>query len=147
MVALTRTFLCRLLILGIVHTRALTLLLGISGITLGLGFILGNTAEQNYAAVIQFAAPIYWALGLWVYGVLKILQSLGRMPAILKLLNALQGVWAWAFLFISFSIIDTAPITPTELLLIVPILCEAWELVVAIFNFRVYPRRRKDDTK
>lgn len=141
------TLLCRLLILGIVHTRALTLLLGISGITLGIGFALSNTTDLDYAAVVQFAPPIYWVIGLLVYGILKILQALGRMPATIKLLNALQGIWAWSFLFISFSIIDTAPITPTELLLVVPILCEVWELVVAIFNFRIYPRRRKDDTK
>lgn len=141
------TLLCRLLVLGIVHTRALTLLLGLSGITLGIGFALGNITDLGYTAVVQFAEPIYWVIGLSVYGILKVLQALGRMPATIKLLNALQGIWAWSFLFISFSIIDTAPITPTELLLVVPILCEVWELIIAIFNFRIYPRRRKDDTK
>lgn len=141
------TLLCRLLVLSIVHTRTLTLLLGLHGITLGIGFALGDITDLDYTAVIQFAKPVYWAIGLWVYGILKVLQALSRMPATIKLLNALQGIWAWSFLFISFSIIDTAPITPTELLLVVPILCEVWELVVAIFNSRIYPRRRKDDIK
>lgn len=147
MSTITRTYLCRLLILGIVHTRALTLLLGVSGITLGLGFIFANTLDPNYSAAVDFASPIYWAIGLLVYGSVKVLQSLGRMPALIKLLNALQGAWIWTFLFISFSVLDFAPITPTELLLLVPIFCEMWELAVAIFNFKVYQRRRKEDTK
>lgn len=147
MAHLTKTFLLRILLLIIAQIRTMSLILGLCGITLGLGFLVGDTGNPNYHSIKEFAPISFWAFGFFTYGVIKLLHSVFRVHHSVKLLNALQGIWVWTFLFLSFSIFDSTPLAPTELLLIIPIICELWEIVIAIFNFSTYPYRRKEDTR
>ena len=128
-----------------VQAHTMTLLLGICGLMLGIGFLVGDAANPNYATIISFASPNTWALGFFVYSIIKLYQTINRVPHVLKIANAVQGIWAWSFIFLSFVIFDPTPIAPTEIMLLVPLVSEVWELVIDIFNFNTCPHRRKEE--
>lgn len=149
MTHLTKTFLLRILLLIIAQVRSMSLILGVCGITLGLGFLVMDTENPNYHSIKEFAPIGFWAAGFFTYGTIKVLHSVFRVHYSIKLFNALQGIWVWTFLFLSSSIFDSTPLTPTELLLVIPIICELWEIVIVIIisNFSTHPCRRKEDTR
>ena len=149
MTHLTKTFLLRILLLIIAQIRTMSLISGLCGITLGLGFLVGDTGNPNYHSIKEFAPISFWAFGFFIYGVIKLLKSVFRVHYSVKLFNALHGIWVWTFLFLSLSIFDSTPLAPTELLLIIPIMCELCETVIITlkFNLGTYPYRRKGDAK
>lgn len=140
-----KTFTSRLATLVFVQAHTMTLLLGVCGLALSIGFILGSPTNANYSTISSFADQSIWAFWFLIYSIIKLLQPLVRVWHSIKILNALQGIWAWSFIFLSFTVFDSTPIAPTELMLVIPIICELWELVVDIFNFRTCPHRRKGD--
>jgi hypothetical protein len=127
------------------ESSSVTLLLGIAGILLGLGFLLGDPANPNYQAITAFGSAEVWSIAFIFYGIVKLAQTLGRCNIWLKLLMSLSGLWAWNYVFLSFTIFDLTPVAPTEILLALPIVCEVWGLAVELFAVRIFKGRRLSD--
>lgn len=140
-----KTFTHRITTLMFAQAQALTFMLSITALTMGLGFILGVTTSASYADIVALGGDLVWASAFIGFGLLKLIQAVFRIHYFVKIGNSLLGIWLWSFLFLTFSVIGKAELSPLELLLVIPILCEAWEITMTIFNFRLFQGRRESD--
>lgn len=140
-----KTFTHRITTLMFAQAQALTFMLSLTALIMGLGFILGVTTSANYAGIVALGGDLVWAGAFIVFGLLKLIQAVFRIHYFVKIGNSLLGIWLWSFLFLTFSVIGKAELRPLELLLVIPILCEAWEITMTIFNFRLFQGRRESD--
>ncbi len=103
-----------------------TLILAVCATVLSLGFLFGEGNNVNYTLIYDFAHRYFW-MGLFaVYAYIKFLTVWTLVDYKIVLINCIVGLWAWLYLFLSFTIYDTTAIAPTEYLLAVPIMAEAW---------------------
>lgn len=100
-----------------------------AGILLAIGFLTCDMSNQNYRMIQEFASAAGWATLLCVYVVIKLLSIVWVVPKSIFTMNCVFGIWMWNYIFLSFSIFDTTPIAPAELLLILPILIEFWAMI------------------
>lgn len=105
------------------------MLLCVAAILLSIGFVVGTGDNPNYAMIYSFGGNIFWGLLFIGYAMILMCSLLFNIPRWLYILNGVIGLWAWNFIFLSFVIFDTSPITPTEILLLIPTLAECWVLL------------------
>lgn len=129
----------------LVEQSSIVALLGMTGFFLGLGFLLTTGNNPNYKLIEQFMPYIMWGALFTSYGITKVSQSIYRVPFRVKLLSSLIGMWAWAYVFLSFTIFDTSPVAPTEILLCIPLVCELWVTTTAFYNKSEALDRRKEE--
>lgn len=127
------------------QTRTFNFLIGLSALLLALGFLLGDSANNsNYTILLELFNAKTWAAIFCAYGTLKLFQLFEKLPHLITILTSIIGVWVWIYVFFSFIIFDTATLSPAELLILLPLACEAGELVLDIFNFRLYGRKNRN---
>ena len=126
------------------ETNTISIILGILGLLLGIGFIVGDVTSPNFKSVVSFGTSWFWASGFLFYGAIKLCQALMTLPHWLNIFNTLTGLWAWSYIILSFIIFDKTPTAPTEYMLLVPLLCEVVLLTSHIFEFRECPQKRKE---
>ncbi len=103
-----------------------TLVLAVTAFVLSLGFLFGSGDNHNYALIYQFAHRYFWFALFAVYGTIKAMSLWVRVDFRVNLLNSIAGLWAWLYLFLSFTVFDTTPVAPTEAMLVIPVIAEAW---------------------
>jgi hypothetical protein len=124
------------------YVLILSKVLGISALLLATGLWLGDTSSSNYAALLNAATNTTWALIFASYGIAKIIQSGHDLPNGVDILISVIGIWLWNYLFFSFVLLDTREFTAVELLLLLPVACEFWELALDIFAFRIRYKKK-----
>lgn len=125
------------------ETNAISVILGILGLLLGIGFIIGDTSNSNFQSIVKFGTSWFWATGFLFYGIIKVCQPIIALPHWLSVFNALTGLWGWSYILLSFIIFDKTPTAPTEYMLLVPLLCELVMLASHIFDIRGCHTTRK----
>lgn len=123
----------------------ITLVLSTMGILLALGFIIGSLPDENYAAIHTLANQYVWALGFFIYGILKLAQCIRRIPCPIKALTSIVGMWGWNYMILSFILIDSYPMSSAELLFFTPLICELWYLSSLIYVTKQNINRGIDD--
>lgn len=108
--------------------------LGLAALLLCCGFLFANSASQDYNFLLYLFNSKVWASIFFTYGTLKIYQAIKGIPYKLDLVTSIVGMWAWIYVFISVVVFDHRPFTPIEILLLLPVILEAWELVLDIFK-------------
>ncbi len=103
-----------------------TLVLAVTAFVLSFGFMFGTGNNANYALIYQFAHQYFWSALFFMYGSVKALSIWTRVDYKVNTLNSIVGLWAWLYLFLSFTVFDTTPVAPTEAMLAIPVLAEAW---------------------
>lgn len=111
------------------HKGDLHILLGIVSLLLSLGFFFGTGTSLNYELLYHFISQTTWGIVFLVYSFIKTLGAFYKIPNILRLLNGIVGIWAWSYVFLSFTVFDPTALAPTELMLAAPILVEFWNLL------------------
>lgn len=120
------------------QAKTFTLLLGLTALLLSLGFLFGDASNNsNYIILLELFDQHVWALIFAVYGTLKIFQLLEKLAHPLRITTSVVGTWLWIYAFLSFIVCDKLTFSPAELLIVLPLACEAGELVLDIFNFRL----------
>lgn len=127
------------------ESSQIMLLLAMCGVLLGLGFIFGDPNNNNYKAINEAGSAILWGISFTAYGLIKAIQTLYRIPTWLKFVASAAGIWAWNYVFLSFTLLDPTPVAPTEILLAIPIVCEMWGLAVSLFTLGQRKGRRSID--
>lgn len=126
------------------RTGEISLLSGFCALLMSIGFLLGGSdiPNANYYQIFEFASYYVWAFLFGVYGMITTSGCLYRIPGKIRMLNGIVGIWAWTYIFLSFTFFDSSPIAPTEYLLAVPIVTEVWNMLSL-----PHPNkwRRKDD--
>jgi hypothetical protein len=101
----------------------------ILSILVALGFLFLDGTNPNYTLLYSFAHPHVWAAIFAVHGIAKILSVVAVLPRFLVLLNEILGIWTWSYILLSFTIFDSTPSAPTEILAVFPIMLEFWTLL------------------
>ena len=70
----------------------------------------------------------------FVYSCLKIYGAFHRLNRHVRFTNSVFGLWAWNYIFLSFTVFDATPVAPTELLLAVPTVIEVWTMLAEPFK-------------
>lgn len=109
-------------------------ILGITSFLMSLGFLFGTGVNQNYELIYQVLPELSWALLFASYASVKIASCLTTLSSGLKYINSLIGLWAWSMIFLSFTVFDSTPTSPVEVILLSPIIIEVWVLL-SIFDF------------
>lgn len=102
---------------------------GILGFLAAIGFAFFHGTSGDYALIYSFASQLTWAFIFAVHGTLKIVSVFAGIHRYIKLGNELLGLWAWTYILLSFTIFDSTPIAPTEILSVFPIMLEFWTLL------------------
>lgn len=126
------------------HT-AITLLLGMLGIVLSFGFLISTIDNPNYSLLLGLAPFSIWSAMFFLYGVIKVISVLYRTGLVLKTLTAISGLWLWNYLVLSFLVFDKSPIAATEVMLIIPVICEVWGFTNTLYNSKYKLTRRGSD--
>lgn len=121
---------------------ALRWVIGWCALWLSYGFLCLSTRGQDYDMLRELRPAFVWGALFAVYGAVGLLDCLFRMNWIVARGAGLLGMWLWSYLFLSLAVFDEKPTTAAEIMLVVPIICEVWLLIMAIF-FRTKEQRRK----
>jgi hypothetical protein len=116
-----------------VDNTAVIAVLATAAILSGIGFLIGDTSNSNYTAIIAFAPSLAWALWFFVYGIEKLIEVIFSIPPYIKALNSLFGMWLWNYIVLSFLFFDKNPSYPLEYTLIAPLVIEVWFLTSLIY--------------
>lgn len=123
----------------------ISLVLFLMGMLLSLGFVIGVLTHENYDAIDALANKYVWAIGFFIYGLLKLLQCTRRIPWVVKAATTIVGMWGWNYMVLSFILLDTYPMSAAELLFFTPLICELWYLSSLIYVTRQRLSRWRDD--
>jgi len=106
-------------------------LLGLGAIILCFGFLFGEPTNNHYA-MLNFLPQYWWVLLFGVYGVLKFVSVTISCCKKLCFANSFLGLLLWSSVFSSFVLYDKTPVSPTELLMVLFVMLEAWIFVSKI---------------
>lgn len=124
------------------YALILSKVLGICALLLATGLYFGDTSSSNYEILLELFSHETWAAIFALYGTAKIIQGSHRLPSGIDIVICAIGIWLWNYIFLSFVVFDFKNFTAIEILLLLPVACEVWELALEIFAFRV--RRSKN---
>lgn len=114
----------------IAESKTITMLLAVIGLFLGIGFLIGDSSSIDYHPLRMLFDPIIWAIIFLGYSAIKFSQIIKKIPIRIKVFNSTLGMWLWTYVVISFLFYDPKPISPAEILLLVPLVCELIELII-----------------
>lgn len=111
---------------------------GLGALILGAGMCSGHGRDDPLTffagAVVD---PLALGVAFLAVGVVGIWGTLARLRFSVRLALSVVAMWLWAF--VALSKLTTPPETNTELLLVLPLVVEAWALIQTISA----PRRRR----
>lgn len=108
----------------------ISILLAIAGFLISLGFIFGQPEiDDNYNLIYRFADKYVWAAIFAAYGISRALDCFFCTPLALKVITGVIGIWAWLYVCLSFTVADSAGVSPSEYLLVAPVIAEFWVMV------------------
>lgn len=119
------------------RSDGITFVVSVAAFLLSVGFFSYDTPYVSAYEVLSRLMPLHlWGLFFLVYGVAKAINLFFVNCLYLTVSVSAVGIWAWNYLFLSFTVFDVAPPHPAELLIFLPVLCEVWSLVSIIYAKR-----------
>jgi len=107
-----------------------TIMLCVTAFLLSLGFMFGiHDTNPDYKLIWQFGSSNFWCITFGLYSVIKGLSLFQNIDYRLNILNSILGLWGWLYICLSFTVFDTSPISPHELVFMAPVLAESWLLL------------------
>lgn len=120
-------------------------LMGWASILSGVGFLFLSTELPAYNT-LRILEPMWlWGLAFLTFGFFRLKSCLVRRPAYRKIIGPVIGMYLWSYLLVSIIIFDKTPLEATELLLVLPLLCELWIFTQAIAKHNTKYNRRATD--
>ncbi len=116
------------------YSPEMSLVLAACGWLLSVGFFIG-TSNNNYTALTDLMSFQEWGYLFLIYSSIKSYRVLtSDTQNWLDIVTSSVGIWAWNYIFLSFTLFDKVPTAPTEFLLFIPVLGEAWALTSIIYH-------------
>ena len=119
-------------------TSSIRIALGMSAITLAIGFVFGSTHEDSFNYLNELMNYNYWAISFLVYGIFIMTGGFVKVSRYAYCVVDAIGLWLWTYLFLSFVIVDPTPTSAAEYMLTVPILMAVWVIVDRLFKIYIY---------
>lgn len=118
------------------------MMLMVAGILASIGFFFGDThMNPNYELMFGFMNHYVWSALFAFYGLIKATTLFIKTSYYLKLVNGIIGLWAWMYIFLSFTVFDKTPMAPTEMLLLMPVIIQSW-LILATIHWNTEKKNR-----
>lgn len=103
------------------------------GFLLSLGFLTSTDINHNFDAIYDFANRYVWGVFFGLYALGNFLYYNELLHRYLALIVNVAGLFAWHYIFLSFTVFDTN-IAPTEYLLLGFITIQMWVLLLISHN-------------
>lgn len=117
-------------------------LLGLGAILVGIGFLIG-IPSGNHDKMLQFADAWVWSAMFLFYGISKfVIVAYPKELPKLKIWLCLYGLWLWTYTALSFLIYDPTTPAPTEFMMLLPVLLEAWIFTSLLEHNKPSSRRK-----
>ncbi len=113
---------------NLLKEKSLTIGLILAGLLIGIGFLISPAKSSHYGPLLDVADSMWWGLLFIGYGLFKLSEIFYRVWAWLKVVATVAATWLWFYLLLSLTVYDTRALNPTDLLLVLPILAELFEL-------------------
>lgn len=109
--------------------KSLTIGLALAGLLIGLGFLISPAKSFYYGQLLLDATEsAWWGLLFIGYGLFKLSELYYKVWLWIKVSTTILATWLWFYLLLSLTVYDTRGLNPTDLLLILPIIAELFEL-------------------
>ncbi len=109
------------------------IMLMLAGYLAFIGFFFGDSSNSNYELIFNFASKYFWSALFFAYATVKVISLFIHLDYKVKVINGIVGLWAWLYIFLSFTFFDRSQIAPTELLLALPVFVQAWLILSAVY--------------
>jgi len=107
-----------------------TVMLCITACLLSIGFMFGvHDISADYKLIWDFGSKYFWCYTFGAYSMIKAISLYGNIDYRINLANSVLGLWSWLYLCLSFTVFDTTPVSPHELVFLVPVIAESWLLL------------------
>jgi hypothetical protein len=117
------------------YSASLCVLIALCALILSIGFFTGTPNNNNYYALLQLMNLNYWGLLFLIYSLVKFYRIfLCTKHTWVDIYISAIGIWAWNYIFLSFTLFDSVEVAPVELLLSVPVIIEAWILTTMVYT-------------
>ncbi len=110
------------------------ILTAISGLLIALGILNTFNLDPNGIMLFDIMSKQYWSILFFVYGCVKLLCCVFKIPQKVCIFTSILGIWMWNCVFLSFVIYDSSRINPTEFLLLAPLISEFWIMLSSTFT-------------
>ena len=126
------SFTTRLKRLFLGEVSSMAFCVGAISLLLALGFFSANSQTENYELINNHGSQILWGIIFLIYSVGRLASSLYRFQYSVRFFICFIGLTLWTLLLLSFTVYDPTPMRPTEVMLVLPVLCEFWLALSAV---------------
>ena len=113
------------------RTKLIAFLLGVMATLLCAGIWWGDIGHYHIVTMLNTMHLYWWTLLLLTYATIKMYT---KTKPVTDTIAACFGLWLWIYLFLTFVVLDTQPASPLEAMLLLPIVLEAWELLLNVVS-------------
>lgn len=113
------------------RTKLIAFLLGVMAVLLCGGLWWGDMDHYHVTIMLHTLNIYLWTVLLLTYAAIKMYT---KTKPITDTIAACFGLWLWIYLFLTFVVLDNQPPSPLESMLLLPILLEAWELLLNVVS-------------
>lgn len=109
------------------------IMLMLAGFLAAIGFLTGDVTNENYKLLYQFGSQYFWGTLFLIYSSIKAVSLFITTNYWIKMANGIVGLWAWLYIFLSFTVFDKTALAPTEVLLAMPVLVQSWLTLSTVY--------------
>lgn len=109
------------------------IMLMLAGFLAAIGFLTGDVTNENYKLLYEFGSQYFWGTLFLVYSSIKAVSLFITTNYWVKMANGIVGLWAWLYIFLSFTVFDKTALAPTEVLLAMPVLVQSWLTLSTVY--------------
>ena len=126
------------------RTKTIAFLLGVMAVLLCCGLWRGDVAHYHVVIMLDTMNIYSWTVLLITYATIKMYT---KTKPLTDTVAACFGLWLWIYLFLTFVVMDKEPPSPLESMLLLPILLEAWELLLNVVSVHLTYKWEKHANK
>ena len=126
------------------RTKLIAFLLGVMAVLLCCGLWWGDMEHYHITIMLETMHIYVWTALLLTYASIKMYT---KTKPITDTIAACFGLWLWIYIFLTFVVLDKQPPSPLESMLLLPILLEAWELLLNVVSVHLTYKWGKNGTK
>jgi len=115
------------------YSQPVTFIVVLAGWMMTLGLLLTISTERT--SLLAVLMPVtHWLLAYVAYSILKTYCVLFRLnPSILEVFVSSCGIFLWSYIALTFTVYNYTRVTPSDLVLFIPALAEAWSLTIILY--------------
>lgn len=107
-------------------TRPMRLLIGLCALVFAIGLATTQQTSGAYLLMREHAPLALWSVGFGVYGCVRLVSSVRRLPGYVTHPVMFIGLFLWVFTLVSFAHNPNRAMAAADWMLVVLVLIEVW---------------------